>query len=83
MEKHCTTVYFLLKKSRKDKNGESPIEAWIAVNGERTSYYTGKRLKISDWDDKKQLAKGTSEKSKLINEYLYQLRNKVFQKKND
>lgn len=83
MEKHCTTVYFLLKKSRKDKNGESPIEAWIAVNGERISYYTGKRLKISDWDDKKQLAKGTSEKSKLINEYLYQLRNKVFQKKND
>lgn len=83
MEKHCTTVYFLLKKSRKDKNGESPIEAWITVNGERTSYYTGKRLKISEWDDKKQLAKGTSEKSKLINEYLYQLRNKVFQKKND
>ena len=80
MEKHCTTVYFLLKKTRKDKNGDSPIDAWIAVNGERTSYSTGKKVKVSEWDEKKQLVKGSSDKAKLINEYLYQLRNKVFQK---
>lgn len=80
MEKHCTTVYFLLKKTRKDKNGDSPIDAWIAVNGERTSYSTGKKVKVSEWDEKKQIVKGTSDKAKLINEYLYQLRNKIFQK---
>ncbi|MCQ2256064.1 MAG: Arm DNA-binding domain-containing protein [Bacteroidaceae bacterium] len=80
MEKHCTTVYFLLKKTRKDKNGDSPIDAWIAVNGERTSYSTGKKVKVSEWDEKKQLVKGTSDKANLINEYLYQLRNKIFQK---
>ena len=80
MEKHCTTIYFLLKKTRKDKNGDSPIDAWIAVNGERTSYSTGKKVKVSEWDEKKQLVKGSSDKAKLINEYLYQLRNKVFQK---
>ena len=80
MEKHCTTVYFLLKKTRKDKNGDSPIDAWIAVNGERTSYSTGKKVKVSEWDEKKQLVKGSSDKAKLINEYLYLLRNKVFQK---
>lgn len=80
MEKHCTTVYFTLKKTRKDKNGDSPIVAWIAVNSDRTSYYTGKKVKVSEWDEKKQLVKGTSDNAKLINEYLYQLRNKVFQK---
>ncbi|MCQ2245048.1 MAG: site-specific integrase [Bacteroidaceae bacterium] len=80
MEKHCTNVYFLIKKARKDKNGESPIEAWVSVNGERTSYSTGKRIKLSEWDEKKQLVKGKSEKANLINEYLYQLRNKIFQK---
>lgn len=35
---------------------------------------------MSEWDEKKQLVKGTSDKAQLINEYLYQLRNKVFQK---
>lgn len=80
MEKHCTTVYFLLKKARKDKNGESPIEVWIAVNGDRTSYSTGKKIRLSEWDEKGQLVKGNSDKAKLINEYLYQLRNKIFQK---
>ena len=69
MEKHCTTVYFLLKKTRKDKNGDSPIDAWIAVNGERTSYSTGKKVKVSEWDEKKQLVKGSSDKAKLINSY--------------
>lgn len=80
MEKHCTTVYFTLKKTRKDKNGDSPIVAWIAVNSDRTSYYTGKKVKVSEWDEKKQLVKGSSDDAKLINEYLYQLRNKIFQK---
>ena len=69
MEKHCTTVYFLLKKTRKDKNGDSPIDAWIAVNGERTSYSTGKKVKVSEWDEKKQLVKGSSDKAKLMNSY--------------
>lgn len=64
MEKHCTTVYFTLKKTRKDKNGDSPIVAWIAVNSDRTSYYTGKKIKVSEWDEKKQLVKGTSDKAK-------------------
>lgn len=80
MEKHCTTVYFLLKKTRVNKNGESPIVAYISVNGERESYYTGKRIKISDWDSEKQVVKGKSENAKLINEYINQLRHKIFEK---
>lgn len=80
MEKHCTTVYFLVKKSRKDKDGLSPIVAYINVNTERVSYYTGKKVKVSNWDDEKQVVKGKGEEAKQTNEYLYQLRNKIFQK---
>lgn len=80
MEKHCTSVYFVLKKSRKDKNGLSPIIIYINVNTERASYYTGKKINVSNWDAEKQLAKGRSEDANLINEYIYQLRNKIFQK---
>ena len=80
MEKHCTTVYFLLKKSRKDKNGKTPIVAFISVNGERVSYYTGKKVSISEWDGGKQMVKGNSENARLINEYINQLRHKIFEK---
>lgn len=80
MEKHCTSVYFMVKKTRKDKNGLSPIVAYISVNAVRVSYYTGKKIKVSDWDDEKQLVRGRSEEAKQLNEYLYQLRNKIFQK---
>ena len=80
MEKHCTTVYFLVKKSRKDKDGLSPIVTYINVNTERVSYYTGKKVKVSNWDDERQMVKGKGEEAKQTNEYLYQLRNKIFQK---
>ena len=80
MEKHCTSVYFLVKKSRQDKEGLSPIVAFISVNAERASYYTGKKIKYSDWDSEKQIVKGKGEDTKLINEYLYQLCHKIFQK---
>lgn len=80
MEKHCTSVYFILKKSRQDKEGLSPIVTYINVNTERTSYYTGKKIKASNWDSEKQLVKGKSEEAKQINKYLYQLRHKIFQK---
>ena len=32
MEKHCTTVYFSLRESKQNKNGESPIEISISAN---------------------------------------------------
>ena len=83
MERHCTSVYFMLKKTRKDKDGLSPIIAYIAVNNERTSFYTGKKIKVSEWDSTKQLVKGHNPESDLINEFLYNLRNKISQKENE
>lgn len=80
MEKHCTSVYYLVRKNRKNKNGECSIICYISVNAERSTYSTGKTVKPNEWDDEKQLVKGKSDNAKLINEYLYQLRNKVFQK---
>ena len=81
MEKHCTSVYFLVKKSRQDKEGLSPIVAFISVNAECVSYYTGKKTKVSDWDSEKQIVKGKGEVAKQINEYLYHLRHKNLSKR--
>lgn len=79
MEKHCSTIYFGLK-NRKDKKGQSPITMIIGANGERAEFQTGKKIETESWDNAKQKAKGKSVESKLLNDYLNQLRNKVYLK---
>lgn len=80
MEKHCTMVYFSLRESKQNKKGLSPIEVSISTNGERTYFITGKQVRSIDWNKEKQSVKGKSEDAKLINDYLTQLRNKIYLK---
>ena len=79
MIKHCSTIFFGLKK-RTDKNGKSPIIMLIAANGERTEFQTGRKIEPENWDNAKQQAKGKTAEAKLLNAYLSQLRNKVYLK---
>lgn len=80
MERHCTMVYFSLRESKQNKKGLSPIEVSISTNGERIYFSTGKQVQAADWNKEKQSVKGKSEESQLINGYLTQLRNKIYQK---
>lgn len=80
MEKHCTMVYFSLRESKQNKKGLSPIEVSISTNGERTYFSTGKQVRSIDWNKEKQSVKGKSEDVQLINGYLTQFRNKIYQK---
>lgn len=80
MEKHCTMVYFSLRESKQNKKGLSPIEVSISTNGKRIYFSTGKYAHSTDWNKEKQLVKGKSEEAQLVNSYLTQLRNKIYQK---
>lgn len=80
MEKHCTNVYFSLRESKQNKNGESPIEISISTNGERVYFSSGKYVNISDWSKSKQMVKGKADNAQLINSYLIQVRNKIYEK---
>ena len=80
MEKHCTMVYFSLRESKQNKKGLSPIEVSITTNGKRIYFSTGKHVPSADWNKEKQAVKGKSEEAQLINGYLIQLRNKIYQK---
>ena len=80
MAKHCTNVYFSLRESKKNKNGESPIEISISTNGDRVYFSSGKYVNISDWSKSKQLVKGKAYNAQLINSYLIQVRNKIYEK---
>ena len=80
MAKHCTNVYFSLRESKKNKNGESPIEISFSTNGDRVYFSSGKYVNISDWSKSKQLVKGKADNAQLINSYLIQVRNKIYEK---
>lgn len=80
MEKHCTMVYFSLRESKQNKKGLSPIEVSITTNGKRIYFSTGKQASAAEWNKEKQAVKGKSEEAQLINGYLIQLRNKIYQK---
>ena len=80
MGKHCTMVYFSLRESKQNKKGLSPIEVSITTNGKRIYFSTGKHVPAADWNKEKQAVKGKSEEAQLINGYLIQLRNKIYQK---
>ncbi len=80
MEKHCTMVYFSLRESKKNKKGESPIEVSISANGERIYFNTGKTVNPSEWNKAKQVVRGKTENAKLLNSYLVQVRNKIYEK---
>ena len=73
-------VYFSLRESKQNKKGLSPIEASISTNGERVYFSTGKQVRNIDWNKEKQSVKGKNEDALLINGYLTQLRNKIYQK---
>ena len=80
MENHCIMVYFSIRASKKNKKGLSPIEASISYNGERLYFSTGKFAKASDWNKQKQMLKGSTQEVQLINDYLIELRNKIYEK---
>lgn len=73
-------VYFSLRESKKNKKGLSPIEASVSYNGERIYFSTGKFVKPSGWNRHRQVVKGNSPEAQLINDYLVELRNKIYDK---
>jgi len=73
-------VYFSLRESKQNKKGLSPIEVSITTNGKRIYFSTSKHVPAADWNKEKQAVKGKSEEAQLINGYLIQLRNKIYQK---
>ena len=73
-------VYFSLRESKKNKSGLSPIEVSISYGGDRIYFSTSKSIRPSKWNKQKQMVKGNSPEAQLINNYLIELRNKIYEK---
>ena len=80
MEIHTFTVNFWASLSKARKTVLMPIYVTIRMNGERATFTTGKYIHPNDWDEVKQMARGTSDSAQAINNHLLQLRNMVYKK---
>lgn len=80
MENHCIVVNFSVRESKKNKMGLSPIEVSISYNGERIYFSTGKFTKPSEWNKQKQMVRGNTSEVELLNNFLIEFRNKIYEK---
>lgn len=60
------------------KNNQASLYARITVNGKRAVISLKRKVLISDWDVHKNRAKGTSQKSRILNGYLDETYNHLF-----
>lgn len=60
------------------KNDQASIYARITVNGKRTTISLKQKIFIKDWDVHKNRARGTSQKARILNNYLDETYNHLF-----
>lgn len=73
-------ILFFIRESRVRKNGTTSIEVVLTVNGERCSFSTGKKVKVTSWGKNKQLVKGKDEEATSLNNYLKSVKAKLYEK---
>ncbi len=61
------------------KNNQAPIYARITVNGKKANISLKFKADIRTWDSNKQRAKGNSEDSRILNQYLDRVRAQIVQ----
>ncbi len=71
-------VNFVVRDSKMGKDGTSPIELSVIVDGERRYVTLDRRCTPSKWDAKKQKVKGLKN-SKELNEYIDIIRSKCYE----
>ena len=49
MERSSFSILFATRESKVRKNGKAPIEVTITLNGERSSFSTGKLVIVGNW----------------------------------
>ena len=67
------SVLFFIKKSKVLRNGESPIYTRITCNGSRTEFSVNRTIPSEQWNQKSGEAKGKSQQTDNLNNYLEQL----------
>ena len=80
MKRSSFSIQFFIRDCRIKKDGSVTIEVKITINGKRSFFSTGKNITAENWDKVKQIAKGKSEESQNINNFLKALKIRLYEK---
>ncbi|MCB0432287.1 MAG: site-specific integrase, partial [Mangrovimonas sp.] len=72
------SLSFWVSASRKINNQVS-VYARITVNGKRANISLQRKVIVSEWDSNKGRARGNKQESRLLNRYLDQVKNRIYE----
>lgn len=72
------SLSFWVSASRKINN-EVSVYARITVNGKRANISLQRKVVVSEWDSNKGRARGSKQESRLLNRYLDQVKNRIYE----
>lgn len=80
MKVTSATIRLVLKKSKTNKNGESPIHLVICYHG-RAEKSTGISVKPKDWDEKRECVKKSAGNAPVLNKMLNDFKNEIIERR--
>ena len=83
MKRATFTVLFYIKRTKKLKDGTSPIYARLTVNGLRSEFALQKSIDENLWNKDKGCIKGSSAEAKRFNTSLDLVKTKLYQHKSE
>lgn len=81
MKRATYNVLFLVRKTKKRKNGLYPIHCRLTVNGKRAEFVIQQEVPYDEWDNHRECVKGNSKKAREINNYLDLVKSKLMEQK--
>ncbi|MGB3151738.1 MAG: site-specific integrase [Maribacter sp.] len=75
---HTFSILFWINPSRA-KNYATTVQTRITINGKRASFSLKQKVDIRTWDSRKQRAKGNTQNSRCLNQYLDQVHSQLIQ----
>ena len=80
MKVTSATIRLVLKKSKTNKNGESPIHLVVCYHG-RAEKSTGISVKPKDWDEKRECVKKSAGNAPVLNKMLNDFKNEIIERR--
>lgn len=79
MQSQTTFTLSFWVNATRIKNNKVSVFARVTVNGKRANISLKRKIVLSEWDSNKGIARGNKQESRLLNRYLDQVKNRIYE----
>tara|TARA_R110002049_G_scaffold307773_1_gene509412 strand:- start:74 stop:376 length:303 start_codon:yes stop_codon:yes gene_type:complete len=79
MQSQTTFTLSFWVNATRIKNNQVSVFGRITVNGKRANISLQRKVVLSEWDSNKGRARGNKQESRLLNRYLDQVKNRIYE----